>query len=87
MRTDMKPAPGFWAIEVKEDGRYNFELYRWPVESDLKLTEAAQEGEEIPNGQKYKAGGEIKEYLCAKLAIGNYSKKIKVRNVDKKRLD
>lgn len=85
MRTDMKPAPGFWAIEVKEDGRYNFELYRWPVESDLKLTEAAQEGEEIPNGHKYKAGGGIKEYSGAKLTIGGYSKKIKVRNADKKR--
>lgn len=84
MRTDMKPAPGYWEVEVKEDGKYDFELCRWPVESGIKLTEAAKEGNEIPNGQRYKASGRIGEYNGASLKIGNYNKTIKAGNADSK---
>lgn len=32
---------GYWNLEVEQAGTYTFELFRWPVESGLKLTEAS----------------------------------------------
>ena len=31
---------GFWAVEIERDGRYEFELRRWPVEVDAPINEA-----------------------------------------------
>jgi hypothetical protein len=40
---------GFWAVEVVQDGKYEFELRRWPVEVNQPITSA------IPGGQAIRA--------------------------------
>jgi len=40
-------ASGFWAIDVERDGRYRFELRRWPKELDAGINEAVEEGKAI----------------------------------------
>jgi len=42
-------ANGFWAVEVARDGRYQFELRRWPKELDAAINEA------IPGGKAIRA--------------------------------
>jgi len=40
-------ANGFWAVEVARDGRYQFELRRWPEELDAPINEAIPGGKAI----------------------------------------
>ncbi len=40
-------ANGFWAVEVARDGRYQFELRRWPKELDAPINEAIPGGKAI----------------------------------------
>jgi len=40
-------ANGFWAVEVARDGRYQFELRRWPKELDAPINEAVPGGKAI----------------------------------------
>ncbi len=47
---------GFWAVEIVQSGKYEFELYRWPKESHLRLNDPAPEGEKIPGGKAYPEG-------------------------------
>lgn len=49
-------AMGYWPIEVKNDGKYEVELCRWPKESGLGLRDAAPVGDEIPGKNQYKEG-------------------------------
>lgn len=47
---------GYWAVEVVQSGKYEFELNRWPKESYLRLNDPAPEGEKIPGGKPYPIG-------------------------------
>ncbi|MFQ6131986.1 MAG: arylsulfatase [Armatimonadota bacterium] len=38
---------GFWAIEVAQDGTYEFALRRWPLEADAPITAAIPKGKAI----------------------------------------
>lgn len=49
-------ANGHWVVEVAKDGRYQFDLHRWPAESGLKINDAAPVGESVPGDQPYPAG-------------------------------
>jgi len=40
-------ANGFWAVEIQRDGRYEFELRRWPKEADAPINEAIAGGKAI----------------------------------------
>jgi len=40
-------ANGFWAVEVARDGRYQFELRRWPKELDAPINETIPGGKAI----------------------------------------
>jgi arylsulfatase A-like enzyme len=40
-------ANGFWAVEVEQDGRYEFALRRWPLEVDKPITAAIAKGKAI----------------------------------------
>ncbi len=40
-------ANGFWAVEVAHDGRYQFELRRWPEEVDAAINETIPGGKAI----------------------------------------
>jgi arylsulfatase A-like enzyme len=41
------PANGFWAVEIERDGRYEFELRRWPREVDAPINAAIAGGKAI----------------------------------------
>ncbi len=40
-------ANGFWAVEISQDGMYQFELRRWPKELDAPINEAIPDGKAI----------------------------------------
>ncbi|MBA7482246.1 hypothetical protein ES707_17730 [subsurface metagenome] len=40
-------ANGFWAVEVARDGRYQFELLRWPIELNVPINETIPGGKAI----------------------------------------
>jgi len=40
-------ANGFWAVEVARDGRYEFALWRWPIEVDQPINAAVPGGKAI----------------------------------------
>ena len=61
---------GFWSIEILQDGRYTFDLMRWPAESGLPLSAAAPKGDPIPNGTPFPEGVSI-PVNGARLAIGD----------------
>jgi arylsulfatase A-like enzyme len=50
---------GFWAIEIVTPGIYEFELCRWPKESNLKINESAPLGKIIPGGKSYSSGKKL----------------------------
>lgn len=50
---------GYWAVEVEEDGLYEFNLMRWAPESNLPLLSEAPEGTFVPNGKKYPVGKKL----------------------------
>jgi len=40
-------ANGFWAVDIERDGRYQFELRRWPKELDAPINESIPGGKAI----------------------------------------
>ncbi|MFI3321113.1 MAG: arylsulfatase [Rikenellaceae bacterium] len=70
----------YWAVEVSEDGVYDFELYRWPVEAELNLEATAPEGDNDPGTKNYKEGVAIKGIIGGKITIGDITKEAKVKN-------
>lgn len=69
LRTDNKPAPGFWAIQTEHAGEYTIELYRWPPESNLPLTAPAPIGRPVPNGEAYQKGESISDMKQAVIRL------------------
>ena len=55
---------GFWAIDVVADGRYCFELRRWPEEAHLEMTEGI--------------GGEIKDWYTGGVALAIRTARMRV---------
>lgn len=47
---------GFWALEAAEAGRYEIQLRRYPVESNLTVAAIASKGELVPGGKPYLPG-------------------------------
>jgi len=62
---------GFWTVELEETGKYKFELFRWPKESNLRLNDIAPKGEEIPGGDSYSEGVQL-NINKARIKIGEY---------------
>jgi arylsulfatase A-like enzyme len=58
---------GFWAIEVERDGKYSFELRRWPQEVDSPITGAVE-------------GGKALDIKTARLKIADFDEIRKVRS-------
>ncbi len=65
---------GFWTVEVAEDGDYEFELRRWPMEADTPICEGLPARTGVPfvddfpvgipvavNSAKIQVGDEVKE--------------------------
>ena len=69
VRAALKQYPVYWAINVPEDGVYNIELYRWPLESGLDFKAAAPQGKEIPNGKAYLEGVKITNIVSASISF------------------
>lgn len=53
-----KIANGIWPVEIQKDGKYSFELRRWPKESGLKLTASTPEVKSENNDIELKRWGE-----------------------------
>jgi arylsulfatase A-like enzyme len=71
---------GFWAIEAETPGDYEFELCRWPKESNLKITDSAAPVEEsIFNTVTYVEGVSL-SIAKASLAIDDKSQTQDVRS-------
>jgi hypothetical protein len=60
---------GYWAVEIAQSGNYEFKLYRWPVESQLRLNDPAPEGEKVPGGKPYPEGKAL-SIRSARIKIG-----------------
>lgn len=63
-------ANGHWVVKVVEDGEYQFDLRRWPLESGLKIKASAPEGEPVPGDVPY-LKGEALNINKASIKIGD----------------
>lgn len=71
MVRDGKPAlRGFWAVNVQQPGQYRIALRRWPMESELRNSDAAPAGQPLPGGKPYPAG-KVFQWQQAYLQIGD----------------
>ena len=73
-----KISKGYWVVKVEEAGTYQFQLRRWPKESQLKQGESAPEGDMIPKGPAFKEG----EALALKTAVVQIAGQTKEKSVD-----
>lgn len=74
-------ASGHWVVEVVKDGKYQFDLRRWPAESDLKLRDPAPEGNPVPGDNPYSEGKGLK-IIEAGIKIGKQQFHKKVNDSD-----
>ena len=72
---------GFWALEAAEAGKYEIQLRRYPVESNLTLAATAPKGEPVPGGQPYLPGKAF-PIRKGKIFIGEDSLEKEVRGAD-----
>lgn len=80
IRAGFKPETStYWAVEVVEDGEYNFDLYRWAKEADLPLSGSAPAGGAIPNGKRYEAGAIIDNIIGGEIIIGDIHSSVEVK--------
>ncbi len=75
-------ANGEWALEVAQDGEYEFQLRRWPVEVDKPIRASLPAGELVPGGFQYVPGKAI-SVTSARIKIGDYDKTVPVSEQDK----
>ena len=74
-------ANGHWVVEVVKDGKYQFDLRRWPAESGLKLKDPAPEGDPVPGDKHYPAGKAL-NIIEAGVKIGEQEFHKKVNDSD-----
>ncbi len=72
-------ANGFWAVDVKEAGKYRFELRRWPEEVDLPINASYKDA--APNRET--AQGKAIRAVKARIQIGSVDKSTAVEAEDK----
>ncbi|MDQ1297224.1 MAG: hypothetical protein QG611_1204 [Bacteroidota bacterium] len=60
---------GYWPVELVQSGNYEFKLYRWPEESQLRLNDPAPEGGNVPGGKPYPEGKAL-TIKTARIKIG-----------------
>jgi hypothetical protein len=70
---------GFWAVEIAKAGRYEIELRRYPVESNLALGAAAPANDPVPGSPAYPAGIAI-DFVDAVLKVNEATYRQKVNN-------
>jgi len=61
---------GKWLVEIKKAGTYDFQVYRWPRESGLAVTDTLPMTGELPGAHPYPAGVSI-NWTSASLQVGN----------------
>ncbi len=62
-------ANGYWVVEVETDGKYEFELCRWPKEADAAMTAGLPGKPAVPGGNPYPEGKSL-SIRKARLKIG-----------------
>ena len=60
----------FWAVDIEQDGEYEFELRRWPAEANLAIKADCPAGGPVPGGSPYAAGVAL-NIVTAGLNIAN----------------
>ncbi|MBN2329786.1 MAG: arylsulfatase [Candidatus Omnitrophica bacterium] len=73
---------GFWAVEIARDGKYEFQLRRWPIEEDMPINSSIPASSPVPGGFQYPAGKEIR-VTQARLKIADLDITIPVKRYDK----
>ncbi len=75
-------ANGFWALDVAKEGKYEFQLRRWPKEVDKSINASIPAGEPVPGGFQYREGKAF-NITQARLKIADYDETIPVSEKDK----
>ena len=73
---------GFWAIDIEQDGEYEFELRRWPVEIDIPICAALPGRTGVPYVDDL-LPGEALAIKTAKLQVGDIVQQKAVSEEDK----
>ena len=73
---------GFWAIDIEQDGEYEFELRRWPVEADTPICAALPGRTGVPYVDDL-LPGEALAIKTAKLQVGDIVQQKAVSEEDK----
>ncbi len=68
---------GFWPVEVSTAGEYEFELCRWPKESQLKMDEVAPETPKVEGVEPLKMGKQL-IMQKARIKIGDWDQTVDV---------
>lgn len=62
----------YWWVDIAAAGTYRFDLRRWPVESGLPITAAAEPGEPVPGTPAFRlAKGQPFDAVSARLRVGD----------------
>lgn len=61
---------GWWAVEIVQDGTYEFALRRWPRESKLKMNAASPERQDVPGVNDFSPGRAF-HITTGKIKIGD----------------
>lgn len=63
---------GYWALNIKKEGKYRISLYRWPPDTGLKLNEPAPSKRETwGKVSEHKAGMAIKDFASVEIFLNN----------------
>ncbi|MFI3318806.1 MAG: arylsulfatase [Rikenellaceae bacterium] len=82
IRSEMTPPTStFWAVNVPEDGIYDFALLRWPVEAAAGVRGSVPAGGKIPNGKSYQKGVAFTDILGGEIIIGDEHKRVMVDEI------
>ncbi|MDA7920996.1 hypothetical protein N9B73_04505 [Verrucomicrobiales bacterium] len=72
-RADLKN--GYWELDVAEEGEYEFELRRWPRDSELKLREGV-DATPVTDGELVE--GVALDIFSARIQIGDFKRSKKI---------
>ena len=62
----------YWWVDIAAAGTYRFDLRRWPAESGLAITAAAEPGESVPGTGAFRlAKGQPFDAVSARLRVGD----------------
>ena len=63
---------GYWALNIKKEGKYRISLYRWPPDTGLKLNEPAPSKRETwGKVSEHKAGMAIKDFASVEIFLNH----------------